>query len=217
MFEGLLPAEVIVVRATDSTWEAPLHPRERACVARAVPGRLREFAAGRGAARQALRQFGVPDAILPCGPHREVVWPPGFVGSITHCGPECHAAVTRDTVLTGVGIDVERRAPVDAGMIGLICTDAEQELMEELDEDRRRLFPKRVFSAKESVYKCCFGTVGRFIDFREVEIDWDARMQRFGVRWLAADIGSKLGGMRLQGYCRLAGDYVVTAAMLGAD
>lgn len=217
MFEGLLPAEVVVVRATDSMWEAPLHPQERACVARAVPARLREFAAGRAAARQALQQLGVADAVLPGGRHREVVWPRGFVGSITHCGSECHAAVARGTVLAGLGIDVERRSPVDAGMTTLICTDAEQDRMDRLDETRRRLFPNRVFSAKESVYKCCFGTVGRFIDFREVEIDWDGRMQQFGVRWLATDIGSRLGGMRLTGRCRVAGDYVITAAILEPD
>src|ERR1700730_18709662 len=63
---------------------AELHPAEAEDVARAVPKRIAEFAAGRACARAALAEFGVREFALRAAPDRQPLWPEGFIGSIAH-------------------------------------------------------------------------------------------------------------------------------------
>ena len=54
---------------------ALLLPEEAAFLGRAVPKRVREFAAGRLCARRALAQFGISDFPLRVAADRQAVWP----------------------------------------------------------------------------------------------------------------------------------------------
>ena len=51
-----------------------LWPEERAAIALAMPGRRREFAAGRVLARRALERLGIGDVALPVGADRAPVF-----------------------------------------------------------------------------------------------------------------------------------------------
>jgi 4'-phosphopantetheinyl transferase EntD len=173
-WEGLFPAGVITVTAADLTSEPALLPEERPLVARAVPARALEFAAGRSCARAALAELGCPPVAILAGQQREPVWPPGFVGSITHCQGHCAAAVVRrhpETAhgIAGLGLDAEPAQPLSEDARGLVCVARELEWIEQRRQDGLP-WDRFVFSAKESVFKCLFPIERRWIDLREVEV-----------------------------------------------
>ncbi|MFM4703468.1 4'-phosphopantetheinyl transferase [Aeromonas bivalvium] len=138
----------------------------------AAPKRLGEFLAGRLAAREALRPFGLAGCTVAIGAAREPIWPAGFEGSISH------------SVLAGLGVALCGVRPAEEGM-GL---DLEAWLG---DEQGRQLWPgimdeaewgrleagaraaqlslaeglTLVFSAKESLFKALHPRVGRYFDF----------------------------------------------------
>ena len=151
-----------------------------ASLAGAVPGRQAEFLAGRWCARSALGRAGLhPPAAPAIGPERAPEWPAGYVGAISHSQGEAWAVVAPDSVLRGIGIDLERaleaaaarelepvlRAPgeplpVVTGTGGDAWTDAQRLAL--------------LFSAKESLYKCVAplgGSALGFADARLVECD----------------------------------------------
>lgn len=143
----LFPASVAVaVEAIADVGEA-LWPAESAAIAGAVPKRLDEFRAGRTAARRALVALGLPAAALPMGRDRAPVWPDGVFGSIAH-GAGFAIAVTSLTHI--VGVDVEEHASLDPDLWPVICNAAE---LERLPLARRGLLVRRIFAAKEAVFK----------------------------------------------------------------
>lgn len=131
-----------------------------------VPRRYREFAAGRACARQALRTLGLAPAALPVAPDRSARWPPGTRGSITHTGEWVAAAAAPLARLAGLGIDLEQCAPLEPELVARLCRP--EELRSPPPGLPPGAWPRIVFSAKESVYKCVGSRVGRFIDFDEV-------------------------------------------------
>ena len=138
----------------------------------AAPKRLGEFLAGRLAAREALRPFGLAGSTVAIGSAREPLWPAGMEGSISH------------SQLAGQGVALCGVRPAQGGM-GL---DLEAWLGDELgrqlwpgivDEDEwgrleagagavgldRARGLTLVFSAKESLFKALYPRVGRYFDF----------------------------------------------------
>jgi enterobactin synthetase component D len=137
-------------------------------IARSVLKRQAEFFYGRVAARLALAQFGVDGADVAIGESREPVWPAGYVGSITHCQGFAAAAVAQRRSVCGIGIDIERVAGPDelVALRDLVVHDDELAPLE-LAASRisTEILVTVVFSAKESLYKAAFASVGRFFDF----------------------------------------------------
>ena len=80
----LFPQTVVVKERRIPGDPAELHPAEAEHVARAVPKRVAEFAAGRTCARAALAEFGVREFTLRAATDRQPLWPERFIGSITH-------------------------------------------------------------------------------------------------------------------------------------
>jgi 4'-phosphopantetheinyl transferase EntD len=148
--ERLLPPGVITVEATREMWESPLHPEEEVYVARAVPKRRREFAAGRACARAALACFGVAEGPLLRDADRCPVWARGFVGSISHCHGFCAASVARAEHLAGVGIDAEQSTPLPPRLHAMIATPRERERFARLPPEDGVDWPKVLFSATRS-------------------------------------------------------------------
>jgi hypothetical protein len=79
------PMQWLSCEAFDDPPDAVLFPEKEAVISRAVDKRRREFQTVRHCARRALRELGVPPAAVLPGERREPVWPPGVVGSLTHC------------------------------------------------------------------------------------------------------------------------------------
>ncbi len=159
----LLPADCAVHAETGQPpAAAALLPEELEGTKQMVPGRLQEFMLGRYCARQAMLKLNEAAQPIPRGADRAPQWPAGLVGSITHTGAYAAAAVAREDSLAGIGIDIETTGPLEAGSAALICrpdenpTDLEQ--------------AKLLFGIKESIYKAIYPTVGKFVDFQEMEV-----------------------------------------------
>jgi len=156
---------------TGETLEHDLFPEECRAIADAVPSRRAEFALGRHCARQALAALGAPrQPILP-GPTREPLWPPGFVGSITHCSGYCAAAVGRSDEFRTVGIDAEPDEPLPPGVLDEIALPGEAD---EIAASREGNPDRRLFCAKEAVYKAWFPVARRWLGFEEASIAFAA-------------------------------------------
>jgi enterobactin synthetase component D len=139
---------------------------------RAVDKRRAEFLAGRFAALEALRGLRVAEA-----PGRNQDgsprWPAEVVGSITHGAERALCCVAHRGELRGVGIDAERlmNEDVKLELRRRICSQGELELgAEQVSLLREHELVSLVFSAKESLYKCLYPGVGRFMDFHAARL-----------------------------------------------
>lgn len=138
----------------------------------AAPKRLGEFLAGRLAAREALRPFGLAGCCVAIGAAREPLWPEGVEGSISHSrlAGEGVALCAVRPGQEGIGLDLEAWLDGDQGAQfwpGIMdgeewgrleagAHDAQLSLAEGLT---------LVFSAKESLFKGLYSRVGRYFDF----------------------------------------------------
>ena len=171
MIESLFPRPVVTLEATEEMWSGPLLPEEEACLSpRAVLKRRREFTAGRVCARAALEKLGVRDFPLRAAPDRMPLWPPGIVGSLSHCGDRCGVAVDREGAIVGLGLDVERARPLEDRVVALVCSETERVRIASLSDLPAGLAAMAVFCAKESAYKCHYPLARTFLDFHDVEI-----------------------------------------------
>ncbi|MDR7124582.1 4'-phosphopantetheinyl transferase superfamily protein [Pseudotabrizicola sp. 4114] len=119
----------------------PLRPGE--ALPGAVPARLREFAAGRFAARMAM---GNQAQAIPQGADRAPVWPGGLVGSISHTRAACLAVVMSAARCRGIGVDLEADTPLEPELWEAILRPEERIGMTGAQA-------KSVFCAKEAAYK----------------------------------------------------------------
>jgi 4'-phosphopantetheinyl transferase EntD len=152
-------------------------------VARSVKKRQAEFFFGRLAAQRALHAIGVPPQDVPIGHQREPVWPPGLIGSVSHCAGLAAAVVLHRQWRCGVGIDMESVVddPLRDTLRATVLDSAEWGRLETLATDSMPLnvLVTIAFSAKESLYKAAFGAVGRFFGFEAARIQAvDLRGQR---------------------------------------
>lgn len=175
----LLPFPVRTAEMDPRTAPEDLLPGEEHAIARAVPARRREFAAGRTCARHAMRALGAPAAPIPQGGDRAPVWPDGLVGSITHTEGWCAAAVARtQDGIRAIGIDVEPAEPLDAALLRMICVEEERELLAARPAERG-LLGRLIFSAKESAYKSQYVLSRTLIGFHAMHIVLDEPARRF--------------------------------------
>ena len=135
-------AEPVGADQTDALW-----PVELAGIAGAVAARRAEFAAGRIAARRCLAAMGHKPAGLPIANDRAAVWPNGVFGSITH-GVGVAIAVAGDA--GPLGIDIEEDAALGPDLWPIICAPDE---LSNLPEPERGRLVRRVFAAKEAIFK----------------------------------------------------------------
>ncbi|MFT4012089.1 MAG: 4-phosphopantetheinyl transferase [Paracoccus sp. (in: a-proteobacteria)] len=139
---------------------APLLPAEAAGLARAVPKRQREFAAGRQALRLALARAGhliPPDRPIAALPDRRPDLPRHVLASLSHAGGFC-IAIASPPGGPSIGVDLEpAHRPLPEGL-------AEAVAPYRACPDR----PLLAFCAKEAMFKAQYPLTGRMLDFREV-------------------------------------------------
>jgi 4'-phosphopantetheinyl transferase EntD len=212
MMGKLLPAAVVVVEAFGEPDDSPLFPAEAAAVARAVDKRRREYAGVRACARTALAGLGRPPVPIVAGFRGAPQWPPGVVGSMTHCAGYRAAAVAPAADVYAVGIDAEPAEPLPGDVVTSIVRPAERVALSRLARQAPAVpWDRLLFSAKESAYKAWFPLTGRWLDFTEAEVDFSeaevdfaARSAEFSVRLLVP--GPVVGGRRLD---RFAGRWAM--------
>ena len=187
MFAELAPPGVVVVEtARPHAWENEAETSTEALAAGVAEQRTREFRIGRACARRALRRLGLAATSVPSGRAREPIWPPGVVGSISHCKGYAAAAVAWSRDVSSLGIDVERNVALAPGIVRRVATPAEQAWLAAAPACGLH-WPVLLFSAKESIYKAWYPLTGRFLGFLEVELRIDPSSRSF-----SAELGAGL-------------------------
>jgi enterobactin synthetase component D len=144
-------------------------------IATSVPKRQLAFVAGRLCAEHALRRAGTSGAVAR-GPAGEPLWPQGFLGSITHTDAlACAVAAPRrgHEGRAGLGIDSQTLADEASleAILSVCCTARERAMLRDGRPPRETgLAATVVFALKEAFYKAIHPTVGRFVDFEELDV-----------------------------------------------
>ncbi len=210
-FPFALPAGVVVTEVTDEAEPATLHPAEEAMIhPRATARRRREFRMGRAAAHDAIARLGMADRPIGRGSHREPLWPPDVVGSITHGRGIALAAVAPSDLYAGIGVDLEHAGRYFEGLHHRIAFGTEHDRLQALEGEQRRKATVAMFSAKESIYKALFPTIGRYFGFEAAVLSPGS-----AAGTLVAELDESLG---VEGpfevQFRWAGDLVATAVFV---
>jgi len=168
---ALFPRTVVIRDRRIPGDPAELHPAELQYVARAVPKRIEEFAAGRACAKAALAEFGVREFALRAAPDRQPLWPQGFIGSITHTTGFCAAAVASCASLLAIGMDTEIVGAPTEDIWSTISRSEELAWVQSLSTDRQPAAVTLLFAAKEAFYKCQYPLVGEWLDFHDLRVE----------------------------------------------
>jgi enterobactin synthetase component D len=176
--------------------------------------RVREHLAGRLCAEAALRDAGAPHGAVGVDADRAPIWPPGFVGSITHTRAYACAAVAHTSELAGLGIDSEPLLSADVlrDVAPLSFVASEETWLQGADRLVRATI---VFSAKESLYKCLRPRVGVFFDLPDACVEAIDPDGRFRIR-LLRHLPGYPRGFCLDGRYAIARGLVHTAIALPA-
>ena len=214
MLAEILPPQVMATEAFGDLPDAVLFPAEEAVIARAVDKRRREFTTVRACARTALARLGLPPvAILP-GAAGAPQWPPGVVGSMTHCAGYRGCAVAWARDLLTLGLDAEPDEALPEGVLTTIALAEERAGLRALAQAAPApCWDRLLFSAKESVYKAWFPLTARWLGFEEAVITFDPADGTFAARLLVP--GPQLDGRPLTGFAGrwLARDGLVLTAI----
>ena len=205
---GLFGSRTAVAVTDPSRPQPPLLPGEGDHLTRALPSRQTEFAAGRAAARAAMRALGHPARAILAAEDRSPIWPVGLSGTISHSRSLCAAAVTDAPQY--LGLDLEPDTDLDRKLLHTICSEAEATRI--AGPDHLRL-AKLVFSAKEAGYKAQYPASGALFGFDHLDIRLDLPAHGFTATFLK-DAGSFRTGDKMQGrFARVAG-HIVTAVTI---
>lgn len=199
MIREILPAAVSSEEAFADLAGTVLFPEEQELVAGAVDKRRREFTTGRRCARSALNRLGIPPAPLLSGDRGAPRWPPGIVGSITHCAGYRAAAVACEDDLAAIGLDAEPHGALPGGVLELVSLAPERaQLTRLVAADPGICWDRLLFSAKESVYKAWFPLRRCWLDFGDVDLTIDTAGRTFEARLLVPV--RSVGGSPLTGF-----------------
>jgi enterobactin synthetase component D len=129
-----------------------------------------EFIGGRLSAELALERSACAHPHVGRSVLGVPIWPPGFVGSITHNKDFAYAAVARKQVTSVLGIDSEPIVDADAAkdIIKICCTPEERALW--FRGGSNTLMATLLFSAKEAIHKAVHPSCFRYIEFTEVQL-----------------------------------------------
>ncbi|WLQ40108.1 4'-phosphopantetheinyl transferase superfamily protein [Streptomyces laculatispora] len=189
MLGSVLPSAVAWAEEFGDFAPVELFPEERAWVRDAVPRRVREFGTVRDCARRSMGKLGVaPVPILP-GTRGEPRWPPGIVGSMTHCEGFRAAAVARSGDIASLGIDAEPDSPLSEVLLPKVARPEERSRITELERsDPTVHWDRLTFSAKESVYKAWFPLARCRLGFLDVSLSFNPLARTFRARLYATGL-----------------------------
>jgi len=193
-----LPPTAILRWSDAQDWDQPALADEEVFCRKAVLKRQREFRAGRNTARKCFQELAIAQSMpisptlnwsIGVGQSREPIWPKLFTGSISHTQFQCDSAQTNQehcavvvaplAHVVSIGIDIERVEHLSQDSLDLIVTPSEWRRSREYCWPT--YWPKFLFAAKESFYKCLFPMTGAYIDFLEADFHLSAVAQYPGL------------------------------------
>ncbi|MDO5502621.1 MAG: 4'-phosphopantetheinyl transferase superfamily protein [Actinomycetia bacterium] len=166
-FRPLLPSGIQVADTSELLCRSAEFDSEARVIAAATEMRRTQFLTGRKLARQALAAVGGPPGPIGRDPRGAPIWPPGFVGSITHTPTYAGVAVARADRVAAIGIDAEPLQQPPREIIAVVTSPVElHELSATAGEDAALL----AFVAKEAVFKAWWPLTGDELDFADVRL-----------------------------------------------
>ncbi|MBR9650560.1 4'-phosphopantetheinyl transferase family protein [Thalassovita aquimarina] len=188
-----------------------LRPGERAAVAKAVPKRVREFAAGRAAARAAFAELGLQQPAIPVAADRSPVWPGGISGSISHTDELCLAVVSDAPHWRAIGLDAEATTPLSPDIWDIVLTPEELRAVGHLPQEKRGHHGKLIFCIKEAAYKAQYPVSKTIFDFQTLAVELKGHRFRAEFR---RDVPPFRNGVTIQGVFFEADGHFVAGAIL---
>ncbi|MEV4576727.1 4'-phosphopantetheinyl transferase superfamily protein [Nonomuraea jabiensis] len=214
MLEEIMPPWVATAELFGDPLDLTLFPEEEALVSGSGDKRRREFRTSRHCAHLALRRLGMDPRPVLRGDRGAPTWPPGVVGSITHCAGYRAAAVARGAL--SIGIDAEPHLPMPRGVLERTATPAEAAALDLLGlPDPGRL----LFSAKEAIYKAWYPLTGHWLGFLDATVTFATSPPPLtGSGTFAAEISVHGPGWpaRFEGRWLVSGGLIVTAIAVPA-
>jgi len=207
---SMLPSDIASAGGTLDVHAEELFEAEKKAIRSAVSKRRREFAAGRCYARTALMALGCPPQPLPVGPARDVIWPYGFIGSISHSDTGCAAIVARTDNYCGIGLDLESDEPIeDEDLRAMICRPEERAIVwDETD------LSKLLFVIKEAVFKAYYPGVRRYLEFEDLSIELDSVRRSFRAELVQTDAPPLAGNRSFTGPFRLCDGHLIATVAI---
>jgi 4'-phosphopantetheinyl transferase EntD len=153
--------------------EHALLQAEAMSFARCAPKVRRRSGGARIVARELLRALGEPSAALPRSASGPPVWPSGIVGSMAHDDEVAVAAVARSGRIRSLGVDIEPADALPRELVAIVATATERARYSAAVLESRILF-----CVKEAVFKALYPLCGLFLDFHDIEIEFDAGLAR---------------------------------------
>lgn len=137
----------------------------------ATPKRKAEYLCGRHTASQSLQALGIQSCNIATGPNREPVFPAGIIASITHTNETAVCVAAKKNHFHYLGVDLESLIPEDTiqSIEQQIINHDEKRLLLDQNCDYKTLLTL-VFSAKESLFKALFPSVGDYFDFQAAQL-----------------------------------------------
>lgn len=154
------------IRAGD---EHALRPDEAVSFQSAVAKVRRQSGAARLIARSLLELIGEAPSSIPRSLSGAPLWPSGIVGSLAHDETMAVAVIARRSDIAAVGVDIEPDEPLASDLVMVVATSSERRRY-----DQALLASRRLFAAKEAVFKATFPIDGVFLDFHDIEVDFAA-------------------------------------------
>jgi 4'-phosphopantetheinyl transferase EntD len=137
----------------------------------AVPKRQAEFLAGRYSAISALKALGLSCNNIAIGKNRNPVWPRSIIASITHTTTTSICAASYKDSYLYLGIDIEYIIPTKlvTEIKSYIINIDEEVILRKCSLNFLEAFTL-TFSAKESLFKALYPSVGYYFDFSAANI-----------------------------------------------
>ncbi len=209
--EQHLPKSVVV--KTGLPTNKKLFPAEEAQIAGASTPRRHEYATGRSLAHRALIELGHPPRSIINHESLEPEWPQGIVGSISHCKAVVCVALSRSQNLNSIGIDVEMEGRLTSRSLKRILTEREYATLQKLDNQEQLAKATKIFSAKESIYKCTSSAWNTRLGFKDITIDLNSSDDTFSVRPESSN-SQAMGWGKFEGRVKSSLGFVVSSAII---
>ena len=210
--DQMLPPGVVAFADQITDQEAAFeYPEEEEHMVNAVSKRRNEFITGRRCARKALREIGLAPCALVPGEGRAPLWPAEVIGSISHSGQFCCAAVAHTDAIACLGIDLEKTSRISSAVMGRVIHPLEKVYVNN-DQMRGSL----IFSVKEAFFKAQFPIWKTWPNFDDLAFKESDAMGRLNVLKAADHLpGSLLSALKKMHF-RYAffDDYVLTLCWL---
>lgn len=191
----------------------PLPPcaDEQAWLAQRSPRRRQQSLAARTLARRTLEELGLPPAALPPTEQGQARFPPGSVGSLSHCDTAVAAVVAAHAHCAALGVDVEPAQPLPEDAAQLVASASERAALTRLPGGWP-VWGRALLGAKECVHKCVNPLSGAWLEFDEVEVLLDPHSS-FTVRPLSVAARQALNG-KVQGFVQRLDEHLLCVLAL---